>query len=412
MQSTDFGNPIHVESLVRQIHAKSTRPLTLMEVCGGQTHAILRYGIDQLLPPHLRIVHGPGCPVCVTPAETIDRAIEIASAPGVIFCTFGDMLRVPGSQSNSNANDLMHAKSQGADVRVIQSPLDALRIARAESQNTSPGSPNRQVVLFAIGFETTAPATAMAIRQAKELQLDSFSALVCHVLVPPALDAIFADVDHGIDGLLAAGHVCTIAGDHPYHRLADQFNLPIAITGFEPVDLLRGILNLVEQLEAKPTSYRVDNLYEHIASAEGNLQAQRTVETVFAVCDQHWRGMGSIPQSGVKLQPQFASFDASSRFPQRKLPGEQTSCCRAADVLRGKIRPIECPAFGTLCDPNHPLGAPMVSAEGACAAYFLYQALAPLNPIKLNPIKLNPIKLTSSELTQSESPNPKDNLAP
>jgi hydrogenase expression/formation protein HypD len=306
----------------------------------------------------------------------------------------------------------MHAKSQGADVRVIQSPLDALRIAHAESQNVAPGSPKRQVVLFAIGFETTAPATAMAIRQAKELQLDSFSALVCHVLVPPALDAIFADVDHGIDGLLAAGHVCTIAGDHPYHRLADQFNLPIAITGFEPVDLLRGILNLVEQLEAKPTSHRVDNLYEHIASAEGNLQAQRTVETVFAICDQHWRGMGSIPQSGLKLQPQFASFDASSRFPQGKLPGEQTSCCRAADVLRGKIRPIECPAFGTLCNPNHPLGAPMVSAEGACAAYFLYQALAPLNTSKRTPSKLTPSKLTPSELTQSESLNPKDDLAP
>jgi hydrogenase expression/formation protein HypD len=392
MQSTDFANPIHVAALVRQIHAKSTRPLTLMEVCGGQTHAILRYGIDQLLPPELRIVHGPGCPVCVTPAETIDRAIEIASKPGVIFCTFGDMLRVPGSQTDRNRNDLMQAKSRGADVRVIHSPLDAIQIALAESQNTTPGTPKRHVVLFAIGFETTAPATAMAIRMAKELALVSFSALVCHVLVPPALEAIFDDADHGIDGLLAAGHVCTIAGDGPYHRIAKEFKLPIAITGFEPVDLLRGILNLVEQLESKPSSHRVDNLYEHIATADGNLQAQRTVESVFAVCDQHWRGIGPIPQSGLKLQPQYASFDASTLFPPVKLACEQPSCCRAADVLRGKIRPIECPAFGTLCTPSQPLGAPMVSNEGACAAYFLYQSL--------------------SDKSLSKTPTPIEKLAP
>jgi hydrogenase expression/formation protein HypD len=362
MQASDFGNPNHVAALVRQIRAKATRPWTIMEVCGGQTHAILRYGIDQLLPESMRIVHGPGCPVCVTPIDSIDRAIQIASEPGVIFCTFGDMLRVPGSRG-----DLMQAKSCGADVRIIQSPMEAYRIALAE--------PARQVVLFAIGFETTAPATAMAIRMAKEHRLERFSALVCHVLVPPALEAIFSDSEHGIDGLLAAGHVCTIAGYRAYDALAERFGIPIAITGFEPVDLLRGMLSIVEQLEDQPSTHRVENVYEHIAELDGNPHAQRIVDEVFCVCDQSWRGIGTLPQSGLKLSTDYAAFDADTRFERLAQEPQEPSICRAADVLRGKIRPIECPAFGNLCTPSSPLGAPMVSNEGACAAYYLYQAL-------------------------------------
>lgn len=338
-----------------------------MEVCGGQTHAILRYGIDQLLPDSIRIVHGPGCPVCVTPIETIDQAITIASIPGVIFCTFGDMLRVPGS-----AGDLMQAKSRGADVRIIQSPMEAYRLALAQENQ---GGSDRQVVLFAIGFETTTPATAMAIHLAKEKELRCFSALVCHVLVPPALEAIFSDPNHGIDGLLAAGHVCTITGYHDYEAICHRFRMPIAITGFEPVDLLRGILNVVEQLESQPRNDRVTNVYEHIAKIDGNPHAQQVVAEVFARCDQAWRGIGILPQSGLKLQDAYAHYDAQRRFSVRCDPSNEASPCRAADVLRGKIRPVECPAFGNLCNPSNPLGAPMVSNEGACAAYYLYQSI-------------------------------------
>jgi hydrogenase expression/formation protein HypD len=367
MQTIDFGNPNHVALLVQQIRAKTTRPWTIMEVCGGQTHAILRYGIDQLLPDSIRIVHGPGCPVCVTPIETIDQAIQIACTPGVIFCTFGDMLRVPGSDG-----DLMQAKSRGADVRIIHSPMEAYQLALAESNQT--GS-NRQVVLFAIGFETTAPATAMAIRMAKEKNLDCFSALVCHVLVPPALEAIFSDENHGIDGLLAAGHVCTITGYHSYEAICNRFGIPIAITGFEPVDLLRGIWNVIEQLETQPRNDRVVNVYEHIATIQGNAHAQQTVDEVFSLCDQTWRGIGILPQSGLKLKEKYALYDAQKRFSIRSDRSTEASPCRAADVLRGKIRPVECPAFGSLCNPGNPLGAPMVSNEGACAAYYLYQSI-------------------------------------
>lgn len=367
MQATDFGSPNHVASLVEQIRAKTTRAWTIMEVCGGQTHAILRYGIDQLLPESIRIVHGPGCPVCVTPIETIDQAIKIASIPGVIFCTFGDMLRVPGS-----AGDLMQAKSRGADVRIIQSPMEAYQLALAQE---SQGGLDRQVVLFAIGFETTTPATAMTIRLAKEKNLRCFSALVCHVLVPPALGAIFSDPNHGIDGLLAAGHVCTITGYQAYEAICEKFRIPIAITGFEPVDLLRGILNVVEQLESYPRNDRVVNVYEHIAKIDGNPHAQQVVAEVFTRCDQAWRGIGILPQSGLKLQDAYAHYDALRRFSVRCDPSREASPCRAADVLRGKIRPVECPAFGNLCNPSNPLGAPMVSNEGACAAYYLYQSI-------------------------------------
>lgn len=368
MQINDFGQPRHVAALAEKIHDLVTEPWTLMEVCGGQTHAILRHGIDQLLPESIRIVHGPGCPVCVTPIETIDRAIEIASLPNVIFCTFGDMLRVPGSNG-----DLMRAKSHGADIRIIQSPMEALQLAQSQSIDSKSDA---QVVLFAIGFETTAPATAMAIRLAKQQRLKTFSALVCHVLVPPALDAIFSDQQQNIDGLLAAGHVCTITGYQSYESIADRFRIPIAVTGFEPVDLLRGIVNLIEQLQRKPPTFRVDNTYEHIATFDGNRFAQQTVEQVFRVSDQLWRGIGVLPKSGLKLNEHYAEFDANLRFPSKQPSICKPTICQAADVLRGKIRPIECTAFGNPCTPSNPLGAPMVSSEGACAAYFLYQALS------------------------------------
>lgn len=368
MHTNDFGNPLDVAALVRRIRDKVTKPWTIMEVCGGQTHAILRFGIDQLLPDSIRIVHGPGCPVCVTPIETIDRAIQIASTPGVVFCTFGDMLRVPGS-----AGDLMQAKSRGANIHIIQSPMEAVVIAR---KSTNP------VVLFAIGFETTAPATAMAIRLANQEKLENFSALVCHVLVPPALEAIFSDPSHGIDGLLAAGHVCTITGYREYESIATKHSVPISITGFEPVDLLRGILQTIEQLENDPGNACVVNAYEHIANLDGNLHAQRCVEQVFEVCDQAWRGIGTLPRSGLKLNRDHSHLDANARFAIGRIEPVQVSICRAAEVLRGKIRPIECPAFGTSCNPSTPLGAPMVSNEGACAAYFLYQSLSNSKPQK------------------------------
>ena len=373
MSVTDFGLPRHVALLVEQIHKKATRPWTMMEVCGGQTHAILRYGIDQLLPDSIRIVHGPGCPVCVTPIEVIDRAIHIASLPGVIFCTFGDMLRVPGSHG-----DLMQARSTGADIRIIQSPMEAYRIALEESSKGTnlDGLARSQVVLFAIGFETTAPATAMAIRMAQRSRLDCFCALVSHVLVPPALDAIFSDPLHGIDGLLAAGHVCTIAGFRSYDALAKRHCMPIAITGFEPVDLLRGILAVIEQLESGQAEYAVVNSYEHIARIDGNSHAQQVVDEVFEITEQSWRGMGSLSESGLKLREEFIHYDANHRFETKETAYCDTSPCRAADVLRGKIRPIECPEFRIRCNPSNPLGAPMVSNEGACAAYYLYQNLA------------------------------------
>jgi hydrogenase expression/formation protein HypD len=373
MPTTDFGDPRHVSLLVEQIRKKAVESWTIMEVCGGQTHAILRYGIDQLLPDSLRIVHGPGCPVCVTPMESIDRAIQIASSPGVVFCTFGDMLRVPGSRG-----DLMQARSNGADIRIIQTPLEAYRIALEESSRGAEfdRKSGRQVVLFAIGFETTAPATAMAIRLAKQSKLDCFSALVCHVLVPPALEAIFSDPFHGIDGLLAAGHVCTIAGYRPYESIAQRHSIPIAITGFEPVDLLRGILAVIEQLQAGRSKFSAVNSYEHIAGIDGNIHAQSLVDEVFEISDQLWRGMGSLPRSGLKLRKSYASFDANHRFEFESVVPREPSICRAADVLRGKIRPIECPEFGKRCNPSNPIGAPMVSNEGACAAYYIYQSLA------------------------------------
>lgn len=328
-----------------------------MEVCGGQTHSILRFGLDQLLPPNLTLIHGPGCPVCVTPVELIDRAIAVARRPEVIFCSFGDMLRVPGSDG-----DLFTAKSEGADVRVVYSPLDAVGLAR---QN-----PGRQVVFFAVGFETTAPAAAMAVLQAAHLGLPNFSMLVALVLVPPALRML---VQSGakIDGFLAAGHVCTVTGVEDYYPIAREFRVPIVVTGFEPLDLLQGILMCVEQLESGRAEVQIQ--YTRSARVEGNLAARKLVSAVFETTDRKWRGIGVIAQSGLRLREKFHDFDAEVRFPQEMIERQEFPGCMAGAVLQGKIRPPDCPHFGAECTPDHPLGAPMVSSEGACAAYFRYR---------------------------------------
>ena len=363
-----------VEVLVQGIRRITTKNWTVMEVCGGQTHAILKNGIDQLLPPTIRIVHGPGCPVCVTSMEVLDRAMEIASREDVVLCTYGDMLRVPGTKS-----DLARVRSQGGKIRVIHSPLDACKVASEELRLGT----GRQVVLFAIGFETTAPATAMAVRAATMQSLPNFSVLVSHVLVPPAVEAILSDPEHGIDGILAAGHVCAITGYEAYEGIAERYRTPIAVTGFSPVDILRGMLAVVTELESSKGSdscnTRVINAYSQVVERTGNSVARRALEDVFESCDQVWRGMGTLPQSGFKLRSKYQAFDATDRFVSDvgsiDYPALATiqNPCRAAEVLKGKIRPTQCEAFGKHCTPAYPLGAPMVSNEGACAAYYHHQ---------------------------------------
>jgi hydrogenase expression/formation protein HypD len=353
----EYRDPVAVRALVRQIESESTRTWTIMEVCGGQTHSILKFGLDQLLPQTIRLIHGPGCPVCVTPLEQIDRALAIAAMPGVIFCSFGDMLRVPGS-----SGDLLSAKARGADVRIVYSPLDALEIARAE--------PERRVVFFAVGFETTAPANAMAVYRAAREGVSNFSLLMAHVLVPPALEALLADPDAVIEALLAPGHVCVVTGYRQYEPIAARYGVPVVITGFEPLDLLRGVLAAVRQLESGAA--RVENQYERVAAAGGNPAAQAVIEKVFAVSDRKWRGLGEIPASGYALAPEYAAFDAERIFGVETLAVEEPRECLSGLVLQGRIRPTECPQFGTRCTPEHPLGATMVSSEGACAAYFHY----------------------------------------
>ena len=328
-----------------------------MEVCGGQTHAILRFGLDQLLPPQINLIHGPGCPVCVTPVESIDRAITVALQPGVIFCSFGDMLRVPGSSC-----DLFGAKARGADVRVVYSPLDALRLAQKH--------PDREVVFFAVGFETTAPATGMAVLQAKQLGLKNFSLLVAHVLVPPALRAILLG-GAKIDGFLAAGHVCTVSGVEDYYPIAREFSVPIVVTGFEPLDILQGIEMCIRQLESGQATVEIQ--YDRSVRPEGNRNAKALVNRVFEVADRKWRGLGLLPQSGLKLREEFRFFCAEERFGLEEIVREETPGCIAGEVLQGKAKPPQCPFFGTRCTPEHPLGAPMVSSEGACAAYYRYR---------------------------------------
>ncbi len=349
-----------VRALEAAIARRVTRPHRIMEVCGGQTHSIVRFGLDQLLPKAVTLLHGPGCPVCVTPIEIIDQALGIARRPSVTFCSFGDMLRVPGSKG-----DLAEAKAQGANVRVVYSPLDAVKLAEK--------APLEQVVFFAVGFETTAPANAMAVLRANQLGLDNFSILVSHVLVPPALETLLSAPDSAIDGFLAAGHVCSVMGLDEYRPIARKYRVPIVVTGFEPVDLLHGILMCIEQLEDGRAV--VENQYTRAVASTGNPRARSTVADVFEVVPRKWRGIGEIERSGLGLRPKFASFDAARRFGVANIVSDEPAECRSGLVLQGKLKPVDCPAFGKTCTPDHPLGAPMVSAEGACAAYHRYRAL-------------------------------------
>jgi hydrogenase expression/formation protein HypD len=353
----EYRDPALCARLLDAIRREVTRPWTIMEVCGGQTHTLVRSGIDRLVPPSLRLVHGPGCPVCVTPLDQIDRALAIAARPGVIFTSFGDMLRVPGS-----ATDLLRIRAEGGDVRVVYSPLDAVQIARSNR--------SQQVVFFAVGFETTAPATALAVREARRLQLDNFSMLVSHVLVPPAMDALLAAPTNRVQGFLAAGHVCTVVGFEEYQPIARRYRVPIVITGFEPIDLLQGILMVVRQLESG--RHEVDNQYARVVRREGNRSALEAISEVYEVCDRSWRGIGVLPRSGLRLARAYREFDAAERFSVGSIATEEPDECRSGEVLRGVISPDACPAFGTRCTPEHPLGAPMVSSEGACAAYWKY----------------------------------------
>ena len=362
----EFNDPELAKRLLEDIHQTVTQPWALMEVCGGQTHSIIRHGIDQLIPDKIEMIHGPGCPVCVTPLELIDKALEIASRPDVIFCSFGDMLRVPGS-----GRDLFQVKSAGGDVRVVYSPLDALKLARE--------NPDKQVVFFGIGFETTAPPNAMTVYQAKRLGVANFSMLVSHVRVPPAIEAIMTSPTCRVQGFLAAGHVCSVMGTEEYPPLAEKFQIPIVVTGFEPLDILEGIRRTVGQLERG--EHEVENAYGRVVLPEGNPAARALVEDVFQVTDRGWRGIGVIPDSGWRLAERYREFDAEYRFDVTDIDTEESSVCRSGEVLQGLIKPHECAAFGKECTPRNPLGATMVSSEGACAAYYLYRRLTLPDPV-------------------------------
>jgi hydrogenase expression/formation protein HypD len=362
----EFNDPELAKRLLEDIHQTVTQPWALMEVCGGQTHSIIRHGIDQLIPDKIEMIHGPGCPVCVTPLELIDKALEIASRPEVIFCSFGDMLRVPGS-----GRDLFRVKSAGGDVRVVYSPLDALKLARE--------NPDKQVVFFGIGFETTAPPNAMTVYQAKRLGVANFSMLVSHVRVPPAIEAIMTSPTCRVQGFLAAGHVCSVMGTEEYPPLVEKFQIPIVVTGFEPLDILEGIRRTVRQLERG--EHEVENAYGRVVPPEGNPAARALVEDVFQVTDRGWRGIGVIPDSGWRLAEKYREFDAEYRFDVTHIDTEESSVCRSGEVLQGLIKPHECAAFGKECTPRNPLGATMVSSEGACAAYYLYRRLTLPDPV-------------------------------
>ena len=344
--------------LLEELKQVISRPWTIMEICGGQTHAIMRSGLDDLLPAQIELIHGPGCPVCVTPLELIDKAIALASQEEVIFVSYGDMLRVPGS-----TGDLYSVRASGGDVRIVYSPLDALKIAQENEEKT--------VIFFAIGFETTAPANAMAVVQAKEMGIQNFALLVSHVTVPPAIIALMESPQTRVDGFLAAGHVCTVMGYWEYEPIAERYGVPIVVTGFEPVDILHGILMCVKQLEAGES--RVDNAYPRSVQRDGNVPAQDVVKTVFEICDRPWRGIGVIPRSGYQLRADFVEFDAERRFPDiSAIETKESSLCISGLILQGVKKPSECPAFSKECTPLTPLGATMVSAEGACAAYYRY----------------------------------------
>jgi hydrogenase expression/formation protein HypD len=347
-----------VKNLSRQIHHLVTREWTIMEICGGQTHSILKHGLEELLPAELTIVHGPGCPVCVTPLEMIDKAIAIAQQPDVIFTSFGDMLRVPGSQL-----DLLAVKAAGAEVRMVYSPLDAVKIAE--------NNPGKKVVFFAIGFETTAPANAMAVREARRKELKNFSILSAQVLVPPAIEAILSSKNSRVQGFLAAGHVCTVMGYQQYIPLTEKYLVPIVVTGFEPLDIMEGIFLTLKQLEED--RHTVENQYRRVVKKEGNRTAQKVMQEVFEVTDRNWRGIGRIPYSGLKLRSSYADYNAELLFKIQTINTAESSECIAGEVLQGLKKPPECALFGKNCTPEHPVGAPMVSSEGACAAYFKYR---------------------------------------
>ncbi|MEN6300995.1 MAG: hydrogenase formation protein HypD [Anaerolineaceae bacterium] len=354
----EFRNSRLAKPLIDDIRRITTRPWVIMEICGGQTHAIMRFGIDQLLPPEIELVHGPGCPVCVTSLELIDKAHAIASQPNVIFTSFGDMLRVPGSHT-----DLFSIRASGADVRVVYSPLDAITIAKE--------NPQKQVVFFAIGFETTAPANAMSVIQAKSQNIDNFSMLVSQVRVPPAINAILSSPDNRVQGFLAAGHVCAVMGYWEYPPIVEKYRTPIVVTGFEPLDILQGIRMTIHQLEKGET--KAKNAYTRVVTFNGNQPAQAIINRVFQTCDRKWRGIGLIKGSGWCLRPEFEYFDAEKRFDVGKINPEESPLCIAGLILQGLKKSFDCSAFGSRCTPEHPLGATMVSSEGACSAYYRYQ---------------------------------------
>jgi hydrogenase expression/formation protein HypD len=346
-----------VQGVIDELTRVITQHWVIMEICGGQTHAIMKHGLDQLLPENIELVHGPGCPVCVTSLEKIDKALAIASQPNVIFTSYGDMLRVPGSDG-----DLFSIRASGGDVRVVYSPLDAVKIAQE--------NPDKQVVFFAIGFETTAPANVMSVIQAKNLDLKNYSLLISHVRVPPAMDAILSSPTNRVQGFLAAGHVCTVMGFWEYGSIAKKYNVPVVVTGFEPLDILQGILMVVQQLENG--QHEVINAYSRVVSFDGNKSAQKMINQVFEDCDQKWRGIGSIPLSGWQLREEYKAFDAEYRFSVDQIQPKESPLCIAGEILQGLKKPYECSAFVNQCTPEHPLGATMVSSEGACAAYYRY----------------------------------------
>lgn len=353
----EYRDPSQVKALLREIEELVSQPWVIMEICGGQTHSFLRHGLDALLPPQIELVHGPGCPVCVTPLEQIDKAITIASRPEVIFTSYGDMLRVPGS-----GTDLFSVRAKGGDVRVVYSPLEAVQLAEAH--------PDKEVVFFAIGFETTAPANAMAVLLAQRKGIRNFSMITAQVRVPPAMEAILQAKSCRVQGFLAAGHVCAVMGFHEYLPLAEKYQVPIVVTGFEPIDLLQGLYATIKQLEGGQA--QVENQYQRAVSEQGNQAAQQSIQTAFRAVDRKWRGIGTIPKSGWGLRPELAAFDAELKFEVQDLISQESPLCIAGEILQGLKKTWECPAFGKKCTPQNPLGAPMVSSEGACAAYYRY----------------------------------------
>jgi hydrogenase expression/formation protein HypD len=358
---SEYRDPELSEGFIKEIHRITTKPWTLMEICGGQTHSLVKNGILDMLPDNITMVHGPGCPVCVTSVSVIDEAVYLAQQPNVILCSFGDMLRVPGSRKN-----LLETKAEGADVRILYSPLEAVSIAKE--------NPNKEVVFFAVGFETTAPANALSVVHADKQGVGNYSILASHVLVPPAMEAILSDEENRIDAFLAAGHVCTIMGMEEYYPVAEKYKTPIVITGFEPVDLLQGILMAVQQLEKG--EYKVENQYARYVQRAGNKMAQETIHKVFDVSDRIWRGIGSIPQSGYEVNDRYKHYNARLKFNLNLPIAEENKECISGDIMKGLKKPRQCPNFGTKCKPEHPLGAPMVSSEGSCAAYYHYASSA------------------------------------